>query len=183
MYIVSWGTAQIQALDDQVKRIHSALERRDLLNNTIIVFISDNGAAPWPSFQHANHGSNWPLRMFRGTSFEGGVRNLAFMWSPLLKRRGIATDQLFHIVDWLPTLHDAAGGNVADLGEIAGVSQWDSLREGEQKGPRSELVVNLHNFNSNFAGKHHGMIYQDPGTGVLYKILGGKIFNSSYTGW
>ena len=116
--------------------------------------------------------------MFRGTSFEGGVRNLAFIWSPLLKRKGIATDQLFHVVDWLPTLHEAAGGNVADLGEIAGVSQWDSLRDGEQKGPRTELMVNLDNLLGD-----HAVIYEEPVTGVLYKLIGGNSFNNSYTGW
>lgn len=164
-----------------MKRIYTALQRRNILNNTVIVFISDNGAAPWPLNQHINRGSNFPLRMFRGTSFEGGVRNLAFLWSPLLKHRGIATEQLFHVVDWLPTLYEAAGGDAANLAlssSIAGVSQWDSLRNGERKGPRTELALNIDNKYRNY-----GMIYEEPGTGLYYKLLGGNSFNNSYLGW
>ncbi|OWA53409.1 Arylsulfatase J [Hypsibius exemplaris] len=170
--------AQIQALDNQVGRITQALEDKGVLDNTIILFMSDNGGAPAiaPLF-HRNHGSNWPLRMFRGTPFEGGVRNLAFIWSKWwLKRKAIATDQLFHVIDWLPTLYDAAGGKLSNLPEMSGVSQWTSLRNGEKKGPRTEIVASL--------VRGLGLLAEEPSTGTLYKLVGGSFFNNkSFMGW
>ncbi|OQV17735.1 putative Arylsulfatase J [Hypsibius exemplaris] len=169
---------QIQALDEQVKRIKEALECKGVLNKTIIIFMSDNGAAPMvlPTI-HVNHGSNWPLRMFRGSPFEGGVRNLAFIWSKLLKKKGIVTDQLFHVADWLPTLYEAAGGNVSDLPNLTGISQWTSLKEGTKKGDRTELVALINPVRNVF-----GFVYQEPGSGTLYKIVGGP-GSSHITGW
>ena len=70
------------------------------MQNTIVVFLSDNGA-PIPQaatyLRGSNHGSNWPLRHGKGTLFEGGVRTLAFLWTPLTPKRARITKQLFHI--------------------------------------------------------------------------------------
>lgn len=41
--------------------------------------------------------------------FEGGVRGVAVVWSPYLKRNECVTEELFHISDWLPTFISAAG--------------------------------------------------------------------------
>lgn len=127
-----------------------------------------------------NYGSNWPLRQGKGSFFEGGIRTPAFIWAPaLLKRRGgLLTNQLFHVVDWLPTLYEAVGGNITDLGVIDGVSQWRSLVEGRRTGPRTELP-----YIQNQGSTTPVVIYQEPESGVLYKLLGGSVGTASYTGW
>ena len=56
----------------------------------------------------------------------------------------------FHITDWLPTLMDAVGGDTRDLpDDVDGISQWDAIssddRRGSEKGPRDEILVNIHN--------------------------------------
>ena len=122
-------------MDDSVKRLIDALTSKGVINNTIFIFASDNGAAPselGPAVEAINHGQNWPFRAGKGSCFEGGVRVPAFIWSPLLKRRGRITEQLFHAVDWLPTLWEAAGGNPAELTNegLDGVSHWKSLLQG-----------------------------------------------------
>ena len=45
------------------------------------------------------------------------------------------------MTDWFPTLYSAAGGDVADLGVIDGIDQWDAL---VQQGPskREEMLYN-----------------------------------------
>ena len=134
--------AQIQALDEQVGRITTALRNKGIIENTIIVFMSDNGASTRiPSgISGINYGSNWPLRQAKGTLFDGGVRTPAFIWSPLIKRRGgLITNQLTHVVDWFPTLYEAAGGNPVDLGNIDGVSHWQSFVAGKKVGARKEV--------------------------------------------
>ncbi|KAL3223824.1 hypothetical protein MRX96_027132 [Rhipicephalus microplus] len=47
-----------------------------------------------------------------------------------------------HIVDWLPTLYSAAGGNVAQLGPIDGFDMWRALSEGTEC-PRKEILHNV----------------------------------------
>ena len=122
----------IQALDESFKRITNALINKGVVDNTIVLFFADNGAplTVEEMFIHgANHGSNWPLRQGKGTMFEGGVRTLSFIWSPLLQKRGRTTDQLIHMTDWMPTLWEAAGGEASWLPDNGdGFSHWKSFQ-------------------------------------------------------
>lgn len=53
----------VRAVDDSVGNIVKALSDSGLLENTIVVFISDNGAPTVEKkWNTQNHGSNWPLR-------------------------------------------------------------------------------------------------------------------------
>ena len=55
--------AMVSKLDESIGRIFKALKENDMLENSIILFFSDNGA---PSVGlHANYGSNVPLRGVR----------------------------------------------------------------------------------------------------------------------
>lgn len=87
-----------------------ALGNNGLLENSIIIFSSDNGGAA--NGFNLNAASNWPLRGVKNTLFEGGVRAAGLIWSPLLSKPQRISTQIFHISDWLPTLYHAAGGDV-----------------------------------------------------------------------
>lgn len=50
----------VHEMDQSVGRLVQALSDKNMLKDTIIVFSSDNGAAPAP--MNLNAGSNWPLR-------------------------------------------------------------------------------------------------------------------------
>jgi len=50
-------------LDESVGEVVEALEAAGMLENSIIIFTSDNGGAP--EGYNDNHGSNWPLRGVR----------------------------------------------------------------------------------------------------------------------
>ena len=57
--------AMVSALDESVGEIVSALRRADILNNTIIIFTTDNGGAVGSTHgegMNDSFGSNWPLR-------------------------------------------------------------------------------------------------------------------------
>lgn len=92
----------VTKLDESIGSIVEALEEKDMLQNSVIVFMSDNGAASIGSF--TNWGSNYPLRGIKDTLFEGGVRDAAFIWSPLIVQSGRVSNDLVHVTDWLPTL-------------------------------------------------------------------------------
>jgi arylsulfatase B len=100
----------LSILDDSVGAIVEALSQQNMLKNSIIIFSTDNGG-PAEGF-NLNAASNWPLRGVKNTLWEGGVRGTGFIWSPLIKSRERVSEQMMHITDWLPTLYEAAGGNI-----------------------------------------------------------------------
>lgn len=96
------------ALDDSVGRVFRALNEAKMLDNTIVVFTTDNGGAAGGI--DSSVGSNYPLRGTKYTLWEGGVKGVGVVWSPLLgSPNGARRLQMMHMVDWLPTLYQAAG--------------------------------------------------------------------------
>lgn len=106
--------ACVAHLDDAVGRIAAALERTGQIQNTLIVFTSDNGgigtarnddpAYPPDDYQPGrSNGQNRPLRGQKGTLYEGGIRVPAFVsWPARLEPRVL--DAPISVSDWMPTL-------------------------------------------------------------------------------
>lgn len=131
-------TGMVTGLDKSVGSIVAALSENEMLQNTIIVIVSDNGALTTGALQ--NFGSNFPLRGVKGTPWEGAIRSPALVWSPSLPAK--IMNELFHVTDWLPTLVHAAGGTIKK--PIDGVNQWLSLKDGK-KSKRKEIVLAVDN--------------------------------------
>ncbi|GFR01034.1 arylsulfatase J [Trichonephila clavata] len=129
----------VEALDDSVGRIFESLSQKDMLKNSIIVISSDNGGAAEPG-----SGSNWPLRGTKFSLWEGGVRSVGVVWSPLLGlEKPRVSMQLMHITDWLPTFYYMAGGDVDDLGDIDGMNMWPVIKGDLNRSPREEVLLNV----------------------------------------
>ena len=112
----------LAAADEAVGQIVAALEKSDLRENTLIVFSADNGG-PRP-------GDNSPLRDFKGTIYEGGVRGCAFANWPGHIPSGVRIGQPMHVVDWYPTLVKLAGGSLEQPLPLDGKDVWPMLTEG-----------------------------------------------------
>ncbi|XP_049513041.1 arylsulfatase B, partial [Dermacentor silvarum] len=136
----------VDALDTSVGRVLEALQSRDMLARSVVVFASDNGAAPLATAYGdvPNAGNNWPLRGGKQDAWEGGVRTPALLWSASLRDslQRPPSQQMLHMVDWAPTLYAAAGGDVSDLGDVDGRDLWRALTTGTGEG-RDEVLLEL----------------------------------------
>lgn len=164
----------MSALDESVGTIFRTLHERGILEESVVVFSSDNGAATTPYGVHG--GSSWPLKGEKETLWEGGVRVPALIWTskPLGRGRGSIYNNYFHFTDWLPTLYEMAGGNPSDLGDIDGVSHAGSLNDavGVSRGPRNEMLLNIDPVDN------HSAIIDD-----RYKLVKGTVIGGAGDKW
>ncbi len=122
----------LAAVDAAIGEIVGALEKSGLRQNTLIAFSSDNGG-PKP-------GVNTPLRNFKGTIYEGGVRAAAFANWPGRIPAGTTIKEPMHAVDWYPTLLKLAGGSLEQKLPLDGRDVWPMLTHGA-KSPHDAILL------------------------------------------
>ncbi|WP_136480208.1 sulfatase-like hydrolase/transferase [Cognatitamlana onchidii] len=113
--------AMVYAVDRGIQRIVDELANKGETDNTLIVFLSDNGG------KSANNagGNNFPLRGFKGDTYEGGFRVPMFMYWPGTKdNQGIPSGQTYDFnissLDLYPTFVALANGTTPNGKELDG---------------------------------------------------------------
>lgn len=105
--------AMVESLDDAVGTLLDALEEEDLLENTIIVFYSDNGGNMHSGVEEIDKAGeeymttltdNHPLRGGKGNIHEGGIRVPAFVIWPGVTKPGASSDTRIQANDLYPTI-------------------------------------------------------------------------------
>ena len=123
--------AMVSSLDDGVGRVMAKLKERDLEENTLIFFISDNGAT-----RKSSYGDNGPLRLWKGSLHEGGIRVPFIMtWKGTLPA-GVVDSRPVIQLDATATAVDLAGGDISDMN---GVNLMPYLLEQKDGVPHKQL--------------------------------------------
>ena len=166
--------AMLEQMDLAIGRVLTALEENGLTDNTIVVFMSDNGglstAEGWPT-------SNLPLRGGKGWAYEGGVREPMIVVVPGMTKPGSSCDVPVTSTDFYPTLLQLAGLPLKPEQHLDGVT-FQPLLKGETASRGKPLFWHYPHY-SNQGGSPHGAIrdgdwkliewYED-GTFELYNI-------------
>lgn len=131
--------AMITRMDKGIGQIVAKLKATGQLDNTLIMFLSDNGAcaeelggrakrdlgeeayerslttAPGDKGSYVAYGKEWanlgnvPFRLYKSYTHEGGVSSPMIVHYPKLIKKGFQTDQVGHIMDIMPTCLELAG--------------------------------------------------------------------------
>jgi len=124
--------ALIDRVDQEIGRLVSNIEAKGELDNTLILFLSDNGACPYDRNNRNTDAepylptTNWtdstgwawarnsPFRYYKQNQFEGGISSPAIVhWPAGLKTKpGAVVDAPAHLVDVLPTLAEIAEAKI-----------------------------------------------------------------------
>ena len=117
--------SMVAAMDEGVGKIRERLRTHDLADDTIVVFLSDNGGSPGGNKTLVeagcdNYSINTPLRGFKGECYEGGIRVPYLVEWPGHVAAGAAYDRPVSSLDVVPTALAAAGVPAPD--DVDGVS-------------------------------------------------------------
>lgn len=128
----------VEELDARIGQIIKLLEEQKMLEHTLIVFTSDNGA------QGDQAASNHPCRGKKWSPLEGGTRVPCIISWPGKIPPNQTSDALTAAIDLLPTLCSAAGIDLTKHTQnkpvIDGVNVWETLTGKSNQHPRTELL-------------------------------------------
>jgi N-acetylglucosamine-6-sulfatase len=121
------------SIDEGLGRILASLEARGILDETLVLFTSDNG------YFFGEHGFSIERRM----PYDEAIRNPLLIRYPALAPAGARIDALASSVDLAPTLLDAAGAQIGD--HIQGRSLLPLLR-GDTADQRTAVLVEFYTY-------------------------------------
>jgi arylsulfatase A-like enzyme len=143
--------AMITCMDDEIGKVVAALERKQMRDNTLIVFMSDNGgnqtallAGDADVSNLKLPADNGPYRGGKGMLYEGGTRVAALANWPGRIRPG-EVKEMIHVVDMFPTLAGLAGASGTKGKPLDGLDVWATISSGAAS-PRQEIVYNVEPF-------------------------------------
>ena len=143
----------VMEVDHSVERVMNALKAKGFDKNTLVMFSSDHGPAPYAGnilkatagqirdLEAKGHFSNGPHRGYKFSVYEGGLHvPLIANWAGVTPP-GKTCDALVGTNDLMATLADVSGATLGDEEAPDSISFAKLLREPEAKGTRKNLIM------------------------------------------
>jgi len=101
--------SMVEGMDKSLGDLMAYLKKNDLDDNTLIVFMSDNGSLSATARGGTPHSHNKPLKSGKGSAYEGGIREPMMVKWPGKVKPGTVCNQPIIAEDFFSTLLDLAG--------------------------------------------------------------------------
>jgi N-acetylgalactosamine-6-sulfatase len=121
--------AMIERMDQGIGRILKTLADLELAENTVVIFMSDNGGT--------KSGSNAPLTGYKGSTWEGGIRVPAIARWPGRIPKGLVSDQPCITMDFSRSIVRLAGAKLPEGRQFDGIDILDRIESGKPVEPRA----------------------------------------------
>ena len=128
--------AHIYAVDENIRKMEEFLKTKDQDRNTLFVFTSDHGGAVG---NRSCLPGNAPYTGHKGMLLQGGFRTPLFFYWPDKIKNPLQKDQLVSTIDILPTIVDAAGGELSN--NIDGKSLLPQILNNDSSPVHDHLAV------------------------------------------
>jgi uncharacterized sulfatase len=129
--------AMVTLMDEDTGRIIDLLKELGIEKNTLVVFTSDNGPHQEGGHRVDFFDSNGPLKAYKRSLHEGGIRVPMIAWWPGTVQPGVS-DHVSAFWDWLPTACELAG--IEPPGDLDGISFAPILR-GDRVGQKQHAYL------------------------------------------
>ena len=139
--------ANVNALDFEIGKILDTIKEEGILEDTIILFFSDNGPVfdidpivkvIAPNLINAK-GSTAGLRGSKTSALEGGIRVPAVIWWKGVIEKS-KSNQFFFVQDILPTLLSASGIDISSSTKFDGKDKWINLKTNTTTPPKNAFI-------------------------------------------
>ena len=137
--IGAYGDA-IMELDHRTGQVLDALKAAGVEDNTLVLWLSDNAAAPTAGPFDSRPGSNGPFRGELGDALEGSIRTVGMIkWPGKIAPR--TSNEMVSVHDWFPTLAGIIGAKVPADRPMDGVDQGAFITGKQPKSNRESLIT------------------------------------------
>lgn len=158
--------AMIRSLDRGIGQVLKALRDNGIEENTLVLFVSDNGAPDYLGLPDVNK----PYRGWKRTFFEGGIRTPFFIKWPQSIPRGSQFEGAVGHIDIFSTAASAAGASLPDDRLIDGVDLLSFVRKERQGEPHQELIWRSGNYQAVLADGWKLQLSEPPGKAWLFNL-------------
>ncbi|MDF1814682.1 MAG: arylsulfatase [Verrucomicrobiales bacterium] len=134
----------VENFDENLGRLFTTLEKQHIADNTIVIFMGDNGSAGGARIDEGHKGFNAGMRGAKGDTYEGGHRVACFVRWPGELEAGRQIEQLTTHHDWLPTLTEMCQLDTSGEIEFDGRSILPLLKGNATDWPDRTIFVARH---------------------------------------
>ncbi|HEU4575709.1 MAG TPA: sulfatase [Chitinophagaceae bacterium] len=169
--------ALLEGMDKSLGDLMDYLEKYDMMKNTIIIFMSDNGGlslVPPRGGKPFTH--NLPLKAGKGSGYEGGIREPMMVYWPGVTKAKTTNDQYVMIEDFFPTILQMAGiNNYRTVQKVDGKSIIPFLKNNQLRDTSRAIIWHFPNNWQEGAqrSKQYKMVPESEGMGPYSAIRKG----------